>query len=118
MMLRICLSALLLLTLVCMPEKVTPLLLQIIQPPYYADRVDTIHTDTIPVEGETSVGATIYIGATYNPTAQATVDPVGHFAGKIVVTDENGLYSVFIKASMVNHTPIVESRSVYYQRLP
>jgi hypothetical protein len=115
---RVCLLALLLSSLVCLPEKVTPLILTINQPAYYTDRVDTIHTDTILVNGETTVGATIYIGATDNPTNQVTVDNAGHFAGQIVVEDMDGLYSVFVKAAMVNHTPILESRSVYYQRLP
>lgn len=94
-----------------------PITLNIIQPPFYTDRVDTIHTDTIPVEGETTVGATIYIGTTDNPTTQVTVDNVGHFVGQIAVADLEGTYSVFVKAAMANHTPILESRSVYYKPL-
>jgi hypothetical protein len=101
-----------------MPDKVPDLILRIIVPPYYIDRVDTINTDTIAVSGETSTGATVYIGATDNPTTQVTVDADGHFAGRIIVSDQEGDYSAFVKATMVNHTPILESRGVYYKRLP
>ena len=118
MMLRTGIAAFAVFLIACMTEAPKPLILRIIQPPYYTDRVDTIHTDTIPVAGETSAGATIYIGATDNPATQVTVDADGHFASQIIVTDEVGLYSVFVKAAMVNHTPILESRSVYYLRLP
>jgi hypothetical protein len=118
MMLRTGIAALAVFLIACMTEAPKPLLLRIIIPPYYADRVDTIHTDTIAVEGETSTGAAIYIGASDNPTNPVTVDADGHFAGRIIVMDEEGPYSVFVKAAMVNHTPILESRSVYYQRLP
>jgi hypothetical protein len=118
MRLRTGITALAVVLIACMTEAPKPLTLQIILPPYYTDRVDTIHTDTIPVEGETTAGATISIGATDNPTTPVTVDNVGHFAGQIVV--ENLLesqYSVFVMAKMDTRS-ILESRSVYYKPLP
>ena len=118
MMFRTGIAAFAVILIACMTEPPKPLTLQIILPPSYTDRIDTIHTDTIPVEGETTVGAAIYIGATDNPTTQVTVDNVGHFTGQIVV--ENFLesqYSVFVKAKMDTRS-ILESRSVYYKLLP
>ena len=118
MMLRTGIAAFAVVLIACTTEAPKLLTLQIIQPPSYTDHIDTIHTDTIPVEGETTVGATIYIGATDNPTIQVTVDNVGHFTGQIVV--ENFLesqYSVFVKAKMDTRS-ILESRSVYYKPLP
>ncbi|HUI93707.1 MAG TPA: hypothetical protein VLX68_15775 [Chitinivibrionales bacterium] len=101
----------------CVSETKTALDLTIIQPPYYKDHIDTIATDTIIVEGVTTVGAMAMIGATENPTIPVAVDNSGHFIGQFVVEDMEGNYSAFVKVSMANHDPILESRSVYYKPL-
>ena len=117
MMLRTGIAAFAVVLIACTTEAPKPLILRIIQPPYYADRIDTILTDTIPVEGETTVGAAIYIGATDSTGTQLTVDNTGHFASQIVVENMEGQYSVFVRAKMDTRS-ILESRSVYYKPLP
>jgi hypothetical protein len=94
-----------------MPERVTPLSLTIIKP----KQNDTLYSPTIVVEGQTTIGAIIYIGATINPAKQVIVDENGHFLDSITVSDVEGVYSVFVKAKMVNHDPILESRTIYYK---
>jgi hypothetical protein len=117
MMLRTGIAALAVVLIACTTEAPKPLILRIILPPYYADHIDTIHTDTIPVEGETTVGAIIAIGATDNTTTSVAVDNVGHFASRIIVSNQEGQYSVFVRAKMDSRN-ILESRSVYLKPLP
>lgn len=107
------LAALILLSLVCTSEKLTPLTLQIIQPV----NNDTLHSDTIPVEGIVTVDASVYIGATDNPSTPVTPDANGHFTSHIIVEDLDGPYAICIRVKM-DTRDFTECRQVYYKRGP
>jgi hypothetical protein len=117
MKLRIFLSVFLLLSIACMSPNEPGLILQIILP-RSVEPIDTIHTPYIPVEGNTTFGATLRVSLTASDSGTLIVpDASGHFIGKVIIPDDENTYATFFTVKMDTRM-IKESRWVYYKRLP
>ncbi|HMD68799.1 MAG TPA: hypothetical protein VKF42_07965 [Chitinivibrionales bacterium] len=112
MNIRKCALALFVVLMTCAPNQVKPLLLTILQP----RDGDTVHTDAVPIEGLTTVGAIVHVSETEADTGILfAVDDTGHFAGHIPIpADTTYAYSAIFKVRM-GALGIEESRTVYYR---
>ncbi len=103
-------AALLVIFATCAPDQVKPLALTILKP---ADG-DTLHTDTIPIEGITTVGATVHVAGSSTDTGFLfPVNDSGHFAGGLPFENQTGTYVAIFRVKMGTLT-IEDSRTVYY----
>jgi hypothetical protein len=110
-----CFAALVVFLMTCAPDKVVAISLTIIQPP----DGDTIHTPSIPIEGLTTVGATIHVGGALNDTGLIfPVDNTGHFAGHLPIEDLTNTYAAIFRVTKPGANGIIESRTVYYVQQP
>jgi hypothetical protein len=120
MAIRLCFAALVVFLITCAPDKVVPIFLTIIQPPdIQLPDVDTIRTPSIPIEGLTTVGATIHVGGALNDTGLIfPVDNTGHFVGHLPIEDLTGTYAAIFRVTKPGANGITESRTVYYVQQP
>ena len=115
MALRMAVAALIVFLASCTLTQNVPISLQIIQP----HDGDTLHVDSIPIEGTATVGATVHVAGTLSDTGMLfPLDSKGHFIGKIGFEDLNGTYAAVFKVTKPGADPITESRTVYYVRVP
>ena len=64
MKVRLCWATLFVFLIACAPNNGSPLFLTILQP----KDGDTVHTDSVPIEGVTTVGATVNVSETETDT--------------------------------------------------
>jgi|GEM_PF-4918792 hypothetical protein len=105
-------AALFVVLVACAPTKVDELFLTILLP----NEGDTVHTSTVPVEGLTSVGASVHIAEMESDTGKPmTVDDTGHFAGSVTIPEEPAYpYAIIFKVRKGSRS-LVESRMVYFR---
>ncbi len=113
MAVRICFASIVIFLVACAPTQNVPISLNILQP----RDGDTIHVDSIPIEGIATVGALVHVSGTLNSNDTGFLFPLdntGHFGGKLPIENMSGPYAAVFKVTKPGAISIVESRTVYY----